>query len=161
MRAEAVTDEVNLLIGAPAVKQRLVISDAEAIVILFAGVDDTVIDPCAGKLGIELARSVPSAGERSDLRSVAFKAPAVQILHQITGRHAPVRDDRVKIRSCAPAHKPVDKNKRIIRLRYRVVRRCGECEETYCKCKHYHYAQQPFGFPHTHPPCIYIQVLCV
>ena len=159
--AEAVTDEVNLLIGAPAVKQRLVISDAEAIVILFAGVDDTVIDPCAGKLGIELARSVPCSGERSDLRSVAFKALAVQILHQITGRHAPVRDYRVKIRSCAPAHKPVDKNKGIIRLRYRVVRRCGECEETYCKCKHYHYAQQPFGFSHAHPPCIYIQVLCV
>ena len=55
--------------------------DAEAIVILFAGVDDTVIDPCAGKLGIELARSVPCAGERSDLRSVAFKALDVQILH--------------------------------------------------------------------------------
>ncbi|MCI7369927.1 MAG: hypothetical protein MSM72_06305 [Firmicutes bacterium] len=39
---EAVTDEVYFFIGAPAIKQRLIIVDAEAIVILFAGVDDAV-----------------------------------------------------------------------------------------------------------------------
>ena len=155
--AEAVTDEVYFFIGAPAIKQRLIIGDAVAVMILFAGVDDAVVDPCAGKLGVKLTGSVPCAGKRSDLRGVAFKALFVQVLHQVAGRHAPVRDDRVKIRSCAPAHKSVDENEWVICLRCRVVvRRCGECEETCRHCKHQYYAQQLFKFSHAHPPCTYI-----
>ena len=64
--AEAVTDEVDGVLCAPAGKERLVIGDAVARVVVRCSVRRAVVDRRAGQLGIELARAVPRAGDRAD-----------------------------------------------------------------------------------------------
>ena len=115
--AEAVSDEVYLLLCAPALEQGLIISYAVAIMSLGGRVRGAVVDRRAGQLCVELAGSVPRAGERADLSGVALIALGIEILHKITRSKAPIRHYRVEHRPVAPAHEAVDEHEGIVILR--------------------------------------------
>ena len=115
--AEAVSDEVYLLLRTPALEQGLIISYAVAIMSLGGRVRGTVIDRRAGELSVKFAGSVPRAGERPDLSGVALIALSRQVFHEIAGRHAPIRHDRIEHRPVAPAHEAVNEHEGIVILR--------------------------------------------
>ncbi len=110
--AEAVADEVDLFVRAPAFKQRLVIRRAVARVAVFGSVSCAVVHGRAGELGIELARAVPRARKRADGGGVALIALARQVRHQVACQ-APVRGHGVDLVVFAPAHQAVDVNGRV------------------------------------------------
>ena len=72
--AEAVSDEIDFLLRAPALKKRLFVGYAVAIVTFGRRVRSAVVNRSADKLRIKLARSVPCSGERSDLSGIALVA---------------------------------------------------------------------------------------
>ena len=110
--AEAVADEVDLLVRAPAFKQRLVIRHAVARVAVFGRVGRAVVNGRAGELGIELARAIPRARQRANGGGIALIALARQVRHQVA-RQAPVRSHGVDLVACAPTHQAVDVNGRV------------------------------------------------
>ena len=77
--AEAVADEVDGALRAPAGKERPIIGDAVARVVVRRSVRRAVIDRRAGQLGIELARAVPCAGDRADGGRVRLIAELVRL----------------------------------------------------------------------------------
>ena len=72
--AEAVTDEVHGTLCAPAVKERLLVVDAVAVVAEVLRMLDAVIRARADELRIELARAIPCARDRADGSGIRFIA---------------------------------------------------------------------------------------
>ena len=138
--AEAVADEVDLLVRAPAFKQRLVIRHAIARVAVLGGVGDAVVHGRASELGIELTRAVPRARERADGGGVALIALARQVRHQVA-RQAPVRGHGVDLVVFAPAHQAVDVNGRVA-FGARLLRVCGGCRQEQQAPGHHQREQQ-------------------
>ena len=138
--AEAVADEVDLFVRAPAFKQRLVIRHAVARVAVLGGVGGAVVHGRAGELGIELARAVPRTRERADGGGVALIALARQVRHQIA-RQAPIRGHGVDLVVFAPAHQAVDVNGRVA-LGARLLRVCGGCRQEQQAPGHHQREQQ-------------------
>ena len=112
--AEAVTDEVDGVLCAPAGEERLVIGDAVARVVVRRSVRRAVIDRRAGQLGIELARAVPCAGDRADGGRVRLIAERVEVACQAAGGHAPVGQHGVDAGALPPAHQAVHEHDRVV-----------------------------------------------
>ena len=126
--AEAVADEVDGALCAPAGEERLVIGDAVARVVVRRSVRRAVVDRRAGQLGIELARAVPCAGDRADGGRVRLIAERVEVACQAAGGHAPVGQHGVDAGALAPAHQAVHKHDRVV-LAVRAGLVCGRCRE--------------------------------
>ena len=123
--AEAVADEVHGTLCAPAVKERLFVVDAVALVAEVLRMLDAVVRARTDELRVQLARAVPRARERADGGGVALITLARHIRHQV-GRQTPVGDGGIDLVMFAPAHQAVDIDRRVARcagLRVRSGRR--------------------------------------
>ena len=137
--AEAVADEVDLLARAPAGKQRPIIRHAVARVAVFGGVRRAVVHGRAGELGVELARAIPRARERTDGGGIALIPLARHVRHQV-GRQTPVGDGGIDLVALAPAHQAVDIDRRVARRAGLRVR--GGCRQEQQTPGHHQREQQ-------------------
>ena len=112
--AEAVADEVHGTLCAPAVKERLLIVDAVALVVEVLRVLDAVVRARASELRIELTRAVPRARERTDGGGIRLVALRGQIVRQAAGGHAPVGHDAVDPVALSPAEQTVHEHDRVV-----------------------------------------------
>ena len=126
--AEAVTDEVDGVLCAPAGEERLVIGDAVARVVVRCSVRRAVVDRRAGQLRVELTRAVPCARDRADGGRIRLVAEGVEICRQAAGRHAPVGQHAVETGALAPAHQTVHEHDRVA-FAARTGLVCGRCRK--------------------------------
>ena len=126
--AEAVADEVDGALRAPAVKERPVVSDAVARVVVRCAVRRAVVDCRAGQLRVELTRAVPCARDRADGGRIRLVAEGVEICRQAAGRHTPVGQHAVETGALAPAHQAVHEHDRVA-FAARTGLVCGRCRK--------------------------------
>ena len=112
--AEAVADEVHGTLCAPAVKERLFVVDAVALVAEVLRMLDAVVRARADELRIELTRAIPCARERTDGGGIRLIALRGQIVCQAPCGHAPVGHDAVDPVALSPAEQTVHEHDRVV-----------------------------------------------